>query len=78
MNLLHKELISKVLYLLKQILIVPIFSEQSVGKFWNDKLSSNPNAKSKILQRIIVQKVFFLILFFRKKSMPAWQGTQNM
>ena len=23
------------------------------------------------------QKMFFLILFFRKKRMPAWQGTQK-
>ncbi|MCP9754476.1 hypothetical protein EGI26_04775 [Lacihabitans sp. CCS-44] len=31
-------------------------------------------AKIEFFQRIIAQKVFFLILFFQKKSMPAWQG----
>ena len=30
------------------------------------------------LGRIIAQKVFFLLLFFRKKSKPAWQGTQSI
>jgi len=32
---------------------------------------------SEIFQRIIAKKVFFLILFFQKKRMPAWQGTQS-
>ncbi len=36
------------------------------------------NVESEILQRIIAQKMFFLILFFRKKRMPAWQGTQSI
>lgn len=45
-----------------------IISEQSVGKFWLGKINFSGLIFTKILQRIIVQKMFFLLRFFSKKN----------
>jgi len=62
----------------KQTLIIPYIFCAVRCKISHTNFPNNVKSLSEIFQRIIAQKVFFLILFFQKKRMPAWQGTQRI